>query len=148
MGENTNNAAKLSNLLKGLKIALENHYQWIITELYSQIIIHLITQILHGKHPTTISPSWHLSRLLEEFGAFLSPNLTTIPSHVKREANKVADYLANEGVNTEIEKIHWKAQISDFNDLSKRCQELAHRDLLPLDGVPHKPSEPHDVEPD
>jgi hypothetical protein len=43
LGENTNNAVELSSLLKGLKIALDNHYQWIIAEGYSQIIIHLIT---------------------------------------------------------------------------------------------------------
>jgi hypothetical protein len=136
------------SLLKGLKIALDNHYQRIIAEGDSQIIIHLITRILHGERPTDISPSWHLSRLLEDFGAFLCPNLMIIPSHVKRDANKVADCLANEGVNTETEQIHWQAQISDFNDLSKRCQELAHRDLHPPDGVPRRPPEPHGVEPD
>jgi hypothetical protein len=43
LGENKNNATELSSLLKGLNIALDNHYQRIIAEGYSQIIIHLIT---------------------------------------------------------------------------------------------------------
>jgi len=51
----------------------------------SQIIIQLITKILHGEHPSKISPNWRLSGLLEEFGALLKPNISIIPSHVKKD---------------------------------------------------------------
>jgi hypothetical protein len=59
-----------------------------------------------------VSPSWRLSGLLEEFGALLRPNLSIIPSHVKRDANSVADCLENEGVTTERESIYWETHIS------------------------------------
>ena len=59
-----------------------------------------------------ISPSWRLSGLLEEFIALLRNNLSIIPSHVRREAKSVADYLANEGVATEREHISTERHIS------------------------------------
>jgi hypothetical protein len=43
---------------------------------------------------------------LEEFGSLIHPNLTIVPYHVKRDANKVADFLDNEGVDTKSELIH------------------------------------------
>jgi hypothetical protein len=45
-----------------------------------------------------ISPSWHLLSSLEILKSLLHPGLILIPSHVRREVNKVADKLANEGV--------------------------------------------------
>jgi ribonuclease HI len=106
MGTNTNNATDLWSLLRGIVTTTENHFNKIIVEGDSHIIIWLITKILHGEHPMDISLSWRLSRLLEDFDSLLLPNITIIPSNVKRNANKVAYCLANEGVATMIEKIH------------------------------------------
>jgi len=89
---------------------MNHHLNKIIVEGDSQIIIHLITKIIHGSHPLEVSPSWRLSRLLEEFGSLLQPNITIIPSHVKREVNKVVDSLENEGVASTMELIQWNAQ--------------------------------------
>jgi ribonuclease HI len=100
LGDNTNNVTELWSLLRGLKVTIDNHFNKIIAEGDSHIIIQLITKILHGEHPLEISPSWRLSGLLEDFRSLLHPSLTIIPSHMKREANKVADCLANEGVAT------------------------------------------------
>jgi hypothetical protein len=67
LGETTNNVAELTGLLQGLQqaLALGNHN--IILEGDSQIVIQLITKILHGGHPHKISPSWRLAGLLEDF---------------------------------------------------------------------------------
>jgi ribonuclease HI len=137
LGENTNNVVELLSLIKGLKVAINNHYQKVIVEGDSQIIIQLITKILHGDHPLKISPSWRLSGLLEDFGDLIHPSLTIIPSHVKRDTNKVADCLANEGVDTKLELIHWQANSSECTDLSKQCQDLASKDVPAPDGVTH-----------
>jgi hypothetical protein len=67
---------------------------------------------------------------LEDFGSLLQPSLTIIPSHVKRDANKVADCLENEGVATMIEQIHWNAQTSPRSELSDRCQDLGWGDTI------------------
>jgi ribonuclease HI len=52
LGENTNNPFELLSLLRGLKVTIDNHFQRFIMEGDSQIIIQLITKILHGEHPT------------------------------------------------------------------------------------------------
>jgi hypothetical protein len=48
--------------------------------------------------------------MLEDFKGILRNNINIIPSHVKREANRVADYLANEGVHRETKQIIWDAR--------------------------------------
>jgi ribonuclease HI len=118
--------AELTGLLQGLQAAIDNHFHKLILEGDSQIVIQLITKILHGENPMKISPSWRLSGLLEGFRALLRTNLSIIPSHVKREANRVADCLANEGVATEREHIYWEAHISESSDIStdvSSCQQ-------------------------
>jgi ribonuclease HI len=109
LGFNMNNVAEIWILLRGIKIEKDHNYDKIIAEGDSQIIVQLITKILHGEHPQEVSPSWRISGLLEDFGSLLRPNLTIIPSHVKREENRVPDFLANEGVATMTELIHWSA---------------------------------------
>jgi hypothetical protein len=77
----------------------------------SQVIILLISKIVHDFFPSKFSPIWWLLGLLEEFSSLQQPNLTLIPSHVKREANKVAYSLANEGVVSKEEMIQLNARI-------------------------------------
>jgi ribonuclease HI len=112
LGFNTNNAAKLWSLLKGIKLAISHNIFQLIVEGDSQVIIHLISKIIHGSHPSKISPIWRLLGLLEDFRSLLQPHLTLIPSHVKRDANKIADCLANEGVDSKEEMIQLDARIS------------------------------------
>jgi hypothetical protein len=57
---------------------------------------------------------------------------------MKRDENRVADCLANEGVAKEEEHIYWEAQISRDTDISDQCQALTNRDLQPPDGVPRR----------
>jgi hypothetical protein len=137
LGSKTKNAVDLWSLLRGIKVATEHHFNKIIVDWDSQIIIQIITKILHGEHPLEISPSWRLSGLLEDFGSLLRPSLTIIPSHVKWDAKIVTDYLENEGVATMIKKIHWNSQTSPLSELSDRCQYLANTDSPTLDGVTH-----------
>jgi ribonuclease HI len=136
LGETTNNVAELTGLLQGLRTAAALHSHKIILEGDSQIIIQLITKILHGGNPQKISPSWYLAGMLEDFEGILRDNISIIPSHVKRGANRVVDYLENEGVYRETEQIFWDARSSKASDISKQCQILASKDFQPPDGVP------------
>jgi hypothetical protein len=104
---------ELKGLLRGTQATIDNHFHNLIVEGDSQIIIRIIMKILHGEHPRKISPSWRLLGLLEEFGALLRPNLSIIPSHVKREVNNIEDFPANEGVARERERIYWDPHISE-----------------------------------
>jgi len=105
LGETTNNVSELTSLLQGLRTAATLHSHKIILEGDSQIIIQLITKILHGGNPQKISPRWRLSEILKDFKRILKDNISIIPSHVKRGENGVVDYLENEGVSREIEHI-------------------------------------------
>jgi ribonuclease HI len=84
LGETTNNVAELTGLLQGLRTAATLPSHKIILEGDSQIIIQLITKILHGGNPQKISPSWRLAGMLEDFKGILRDNISIIPSHVKR----------------------------------------------------------------
>jgi ribonuclease HI len=55
LGENTNNVAEITSLLNGLQVATQHHLQRLIIEGDSQIIIQLISKILHG-HPRGVAP--------------------------------------------------------------------------------------------
>jgi ribonuclease HI len=157
LGENTNNVAELISLVRGLQAAIQNHYHQVIVEGDSKIIIQLISKILHGEQPRRISPNWRILGLLEDFGDLILPNLTLIPSHVKREENKVVDHLVNTGVDTKSELIHWHTYLSDDTHLSRRCRDFSAPDgvtcgnALPhgstsrhsLNVVGHSPSLPH-----
>ena len=135
LGENANNVAEITSLLKGLQVAVQHHFLRLIIEGDSQVIIQLILKILHGQSLGRISPSWRLSGLLEDFEGFIRPNLTLIPVHVKREANKVADHLANTGIDSKADLIYWQANVPDETVLSMRCRDLASRDFPAPDGV-------------
>ena len=54
---------------------------------------------------------------------------------MKREANKVADHLANVGIDSKENLIFWQANISEETTLSMHCKELAGRDFPAPDGV-------------
>jgi ribonuclease HI len=135
LGETTNNVAELTGLLQGLQLAISLPSHQIILEGDSQVIIQLITKILHGASPQKISPSWRLAGLLEDFDNLCNRSLSIIPSHVRRTANGVADYLANEGVQRDLERTIWDARSLEDSDIPQHCQLLAHKDFLPPDGV-------------
>ena len=109
MGENTNNVAELISLVRGLQDVVQHHYHQIIIEEDSQIIIQLISKILHGELPKRISPSWRLSGLLED--------------------------LENTRIDTKSELIYWQAHLFEDTNLSRHCKDLANRDSSASDGV-------------
>jgi hypothetical protein len=91
-----------------------------------------------GEIHKKISSSWRLAGILEDFKGILGNNINIIPSHVKREANGVANYLANEGVQRGMEQIIWDARTSEASAISQQCQLLASKDFPPPDGVPRR----------
>jgi ribonuclease HI len=147
LGDTTNNVAELTGLLRGLQTAMDKGYQRIILEGDSQIIIRLTTKILYGCDPAKISPSWRLYGLLADFSHLLQPHLSITTSHVKRDANKVADCLANEAVETGEEHFCWEEHISPAPEILTRCQTLATNDLHPPDGVTRGAMVPRGIEP-
>jgi hypothetical protein len=66
----------------------------------SQIIISMLSKLKNGSEPTKISTSWRPLGILESSKNMISPHMVIIPSHVRKEANNIADKL----VNTKIDK--------------------------------------------
>jgi ribonuclease HI len=100
LGCDTNNSAELWGLIKGVQMTLDQNLTCLIIEGDSKIIIDLATKILNGRDPGKITPSWRLLGPLYSFQALLRPSLTLTPSHIRRSENKVADRLANVGVES------------------------------------------------
>jgi hypothetical protein len=65
----------------------------------SQIIISMFLKLLNGSDPEKISPRWRLLSHIETPSILMFPHLVLIPSHVRREENKIADKLENVGVD-------------------------------------------------
>jgi ribonuclease HI len=135
LGENTNNVVELSSLVKCLQMAAQNQHSRLIFEGDSQVIIQLATRILNGQPPWKTSPSWRLLGLLEDFKDCINPHIILIPSLVRREANKVADHLANKGIDAKADLIHWQANSSAETELYYQCRDLASRDFQAPYGV-------------
>jgi len=92
-------------------------------------------EIIHGSHPSNVSHRWTLLGLLEEFNSLLQPHLTLIPSHVKRDANKIIYFLANKWVYSKGELIQWNTQTSQQTMLLDCCLDLSRRDYPTPYGV-------------
>jgi hypothetical protein len=83
--------------------------------------------------------------LLTPLHSLLRPSLTLIPSHVRREANKVVDKLANEGVSSQEEDIMIDAHHLLTPPLLLQCIEITLRDCPLPDGVTTGTHAPREV---
>ena len=101
------------------------------------MIIYLVLKIIHGSQPSKVSPSWRLLGLLKDFRSLLQPNLTFIPSHVKKESNKITDHLTNEGVASKEEMVQLDARIFTLPPITVPM-DISQSVFPPLDGVPHR----------
>jgi ribonuclease HI len=136
LGYDTNNSAEIWGLIKGVQMALDQNLTHLIIEGDSKIIIDLATKILNGRDPGKITPSWHLLGPLHSFQALLRPSLTLTPSHIRRSENKVADRLANAGVDS-MQQINLQdPRQSQSSPLWLQCKELAQLDGPNLNEVP------------
>lgn len=98
IGHATNNEAELSTLILGLKVAKRQGCTLLTVEGDSQLIIHHTTRLLCGSSLSRLSANWRLDHLAKQLRDLLTSFSVLQASHVRREANKVADYLANQGV--------------------------------------------------
>ena len=57
-------------------------------------------KILHGTPPSKVSHHWKLLIILESLPSLLSKLSIILTSHIKRDANSLVDYLANQGVTS------------------------------------------------
>jgi ribonuclease HI len=135
MGHNTNNAAEIWSLLCGLQAASEKALFPLIVEGDSQIVINLLSHLLNGADPEKISPSWRLMNGLCRIKSTLQPQQVILPSHVRRMANQVVDWLENLGVELEEGVFSCTPSTNPTHPTVIACKNIAYTKDLPPDGV-------------
>ena len=95
----------------------------------SRILIEAATRIQSRSSAAKIASSWRLLNRLEQMEEWLRTPRSIIFKHVRRTANKVADRLANQGVNLDLP--FFSGPLSSSNDLQLQhdCTLLVHNDL-------------------
>eukprot|EP00253_Pinus_taeda_P008572 PITA_08572 len=128
-GWDTNNSAELEGLWQGLILAKDHNLFPLIIEGYSQIIINMATKLLQGAPIHKVSNSWRMAQILELLRNWLSQNPAISFQHIVREGNKLADFLANVGVDLEIDHysgptltIVTEEQLKEFKNLVEQDQ--------------------------
>eukprot|EP00253_Pinus_taeda_P032540 PITA_32540 len=99
IGWNTNNVAELEGLWKGINIAQKEGLTPLIVQGDSQILINMATKIQQGTEAQKVSRSWRMVTRLELLQSWLRDNRAITFNHIRREGNKLADFLANLGVD-------------------------------------------------
>jgi ribonuclease HI len=100
IGENMNNAVELKALLAGINMVVTNRWFPVIIEGDSQIILQMAMNLLHGKLVNKVADNWRLAYNLEQLRSIPIAQSEVHTQHVKRKANKLADILANHGVDS------------------------------------------------
>lgn len=98
IGWNTKNAAELEGLWRGLTIAQEHGLSPLIAEGDSQIIISMASKLMHGSPVHKVSSSWRLAPCLDLLMHWFTTHQAITFKHIRREGNKLADFLVNLGV--------------------------------------------------
>ncbi|KAL6572341.1 hypothetical protein OROMI_013299 [Orobanche minor] len=88
LGVRTNNFAELYAIWRGLELCIENHFDKVWVEVDSKIALSLI------EHSTTTH--WQLQSIISKIREFRG-SIEIRFSHIFREGNAVADWLANHG---------------------------------------------------
>lgn len=87
--------------------------------------------LLNGSDARKIATSWRLEARLEAIQLKLHNNRAVTFNHIKREGNKVADFLANTGVENEIFLLTGRMDNILTHDQVKECTHLIQIDVAP-----------------
>lgn len=124
IGWDTNNSAELEGLWQGLHFAQLNGFFLLIIEGDSYILINMVNQILQGTPSYKVGSSWRLDERLEKIGQWLSTHRVVTLKHIRRDGNKVANFLANIGLYSgktlhvgTLNYIATTPRLQEYNDL-------------------------------
>ena len=121
----TNHMAELMAMELCLEILLKYNIHNVIIEADSELVINSMKRINAGVAPEKISVHQQLLQVYQIIQSHLRVLRTLRLVHVGREANKVADWLANEGVrNKHIDLCYWWEEITDVN-MKEECSSQA-----------------------
>lgn len=137
IGWDTNNSAELEGLWRGLILAHRNKLFPLIIEGDSQILIRIAIKLQNGSPVHKVSSSWRMAHRLESLNHWLSQNQSITFNHTKREGNRLADLLANFGV--EAKSNHFEGTL---DNLPSRAQRNQLREVISQDIAQMKKTHP------
>jgi len=123
----------MEGLWQGLQLERTHNYLPLEVEGDSLLLINMVQQLLNGSHASKIATSWRLEARLEAIELELLNNREIIFSHVKRDGNKVADLLANVGVESNLALLTGPTNIIQNNDKLHECNQMVQEEATPPD---------------
>ena len=128
IGEDTNNSAELEGLLRGLETVIREGFLPAIVEGDSSVLILVANRLLSGQRTEKISLSWRLASRLERLRVIIRAHPATSFVHVRRDANRAADCLANAGVECGAGIRCDQLEAFDAEGWAQHCRQLAIND--------------------
>ena len=128
IGWDTNNSAELEGLWQGLNLARLYNFLPIIVEGDSQIVISMANQMLHGTNSAKVATSWRLASRIDALSNWVKVNQAITFTHTKRDGNRVADLMANLGVDSPDFLKHGSIQIINDRNSTQECIKLVRMD--------------------
>lgn len=120
IGWDTNNSAELEGLWRGIILAHRQKLFPLIIEGDSQILIRIANKLQNGSPVHKVSHSWRMAHRLESLNNWLSQNQAITFKHTRREGNRLADLLANFGV--EAKNIHFEGPLECLPSREQQIQ--------------------------
>jgi len=130
IGWDTNNSVELEGLWQGLLPAQIHDFFPLIVEGDSQILINMVNKILQGTPSYKVGSSWRLEKRLELIENWLSTHSDINFKHSHKNGNKVADLLANIGVDSG-RTLH----ASTLNTIATTSQLQEYKELVRMEMV-------------
>eukprot|EP00253_Pinus_taeda_P010319 PITA_10319 len=133
LGESTNNEMEFAALEHGLRIAKSRNFHNLIAEGDSSLVITTVQKLQRGIKANKAIKHWRLAKVTESIEELLRGLQGTVLHAIRRRANKVADYLANCGVDSQ--GSGWDSCWEEVNcqSLKDRCAQLAQQDVNTTD---------------
>ena len=139
MGEGTNNEMEFAAMEKGLTILQRNQAENAVIEGDYEISILVARKIYGGTPASKVTKHWRLAMVTESIGKLLGKMKGLIFQAVRRQANSVADHLANHGIENPNGMVDNYWHQVESNQLKEWCSHLARIDLVAADKVEWQP---------
>eukprot|EP00253_Pinus_taeda_P015299 PITA_15299 len=127
-GEMTNNEAKLWAVHQGLQIVIHNGYRNLVIEGDSQMVIETLKKLSNGRNWEQVTSSWRTTGIVQDIAELLKGVDYKIFSHVKRNGNRAADFLANWGCKGRTGKIDSMWRTIQVNGEWKELDNIINHD--------------------
>ena len=122
--------AELEGLINGLIWAKQTDKLPLVVEGDSQIIINMARKLQAGSLMTQVSKNWRWESRLSTLRQILIGEEALLLTHVKREGNRVADAMANSGLESEFS---FHAESKEDKGKSQQvwngCSKVAEEDM-------------------